>query len=244
MVDHVHLNWREQFGRAARRDLEKARFLHEQFKRDMEEARQQQVEADHDATDLVLEMVLASPASIAAFRVRLDSYDEATVAALMDNEKALEEVQRRIDGMLLQAHILLDGRRVFRTRDGTVVFDEAGNEVGRDQIDPGEIDPKRPVWEDYRAARLTEQGLKVEREELLRFQQKIDGARERADDPKLTQNELDELKRDLETSAPESVRRRMPGGTEPSVGGAEMSGQRQAAVGALPSRSLGSFVPQ
>ena len=243
MVGHAHLNWRDQFARAAARDRDKARLLHEQYMRELEEAKQQQIGADHEAADIVFQM-LASPASIAEFRVRLDRYDEATVTALMENEQQLEEVRRSIDGMLLQAHVLPDGRRVFRTRDGVHVFDEQGNAVGRDQLDPLEIDPHRPVWEDFNTQLQNRRTLEQHRTELLRFQEKIDTARERLDDPSLTQNELDELQRDLEANAPDSVRRRVPGGSELRAGDAEISGPRQAVAAVASPRALDQFVPQ
>lgn len=211
MVSLIHQSWREQFARASRWERERDRLLHEQFRRDMEDARQQRTEANHDAADLVLEMALASPASVAEFRVRLDRYDEATVAALMKNDEALTDVRRNLASMFERAHVLPDGRRVFRTRDGLLVFDEHGNQVGIEVIDPSEISGTRPVWEDVTAARELEGRLIQERTELLRFQERIDAARERLDDKDLTQQELDELREDLEQSAPTAVLREMPG---------------------------------
>lgn len=115
MVGLIHQSWREQFARASRRERERDRLLHEQFRRDMEETRQQRIEATHDAADLVFGIVLADPAGVAEFRVRLDRYDEATVAALMKNEEELTEVRRNLVSMFERAHVLSDGRRVFRT---------------------------------------------------------------------------------------------------------------------------------
>lgn len=83
--------------------------------------------------------LLASDRQITAFRVKLDRYDEKTVEALMENRVALEEVQKRLDDMLGKAHVLPDGRRVFKTQDGTRVFDETGLELKADVIDPNAI---------------------------------------------------------------------------------------------------------
>lgn len=206
----MHDTWREQFSRAARRDRDKARLLHEQQVREAEELRHEARAKDTEMADLVFG-ALAAPAEVAAFRVRLDRYDEATVAALMKNEQDLTDVRRRLDEMLGNAHVLPDGRRVFRTRDGRLVFDEHGQQVGEDQIVPGEIADHRTPWEEYSAQRGEERRLLREREDILRFQERIDATRERLDDKDLTQQELDELRETLEQAAPTAVLREMPG---------------------------------
>ena len=55
---------------------------------------------------------------IEAFSIKLDTYETATVEALIANEKAMELVQARLDDLLDRAHVVEDGRRVFKTRDG------------------------------------------------------------------------------------------------------------------------------
>lgn len=77
----------------------------------------------------ILVVELASPAEIAAFTVRLDSYDAATVEAMIANEEALAKVREDVKIMLDKAYMLDDGRRVFKTEDGTRIFDEQGQEV-------------------------------------------------------------------------------------------------------------------
>lgn len=91
------------------------------------------------------------------------------------------------------------------------MFDEHGNQVGIEVIDPSEISGTRPVWEDVVAARELQERLLQERTELLRFQERIDAARGRLVDKDLTQQELDGLREDLEQSAPAAVLREMPG---------------------------------
>ena len=71
LVTRIHDIWREQFARAAKRDREKARLLHEQHVREAEEHRQE-VRADTEFADIALGMALVSPADIAAFSVRLE----------------------------------------------------------------------------------------------------------------------------------------------------------------------------
>lgn len=150
--------------------------------------------------------------------------------------------------MLGDAHVLPDGRHVFKTRDGLSVFDEHGEQLGQDQINPGEIADHRTPWEVFAAQRAAEARLIREREEILRFQQRIDATRERLDDKDLTQRELEELSADLEQSAPAAVRREMPDYVErPNP---VLSGQFETAAGRTPSlitapvRSLDQFAPQ
>lgn len=78
--------------------------------------------------------------------------------------------------MLVQAHTLAGGRRVFKTLDGTKVFDENGAEVSSDEIRPEDIADFRkrfePYWTDYQLR----EDLRVERDELHEFQDKLDQA--------------------------------------------------------------------
>lgn len=78
---------------------------------------------------MALQGALAPAHKIADFTVKLDRYDTATVQALMDNERDVLAVREKIDAMMLKAHVLPDGRRVFKTEDGTRVFDEFGAQL-------------------------------------------------------------------------------------------------------------------
>jgi hypothetical protein len=113
-------------------------------------------------------------------------------------------------------------------------------------IDPGEIADARPRWEDVTVARELEQRLRRERAELLRFQERVDAARERLDDTDLTQRELEELKGDLERSAPDAVRRQMPGfarGSGPAPADEFDAVSGSAPTSTIPARSLDQLVP-
>ncbi|WP_297339339.1 hypothetical protein [Pseudophaeobacter sp.] len=54
-------------------------------------------------TSLAAEVVMASQSQIKSFEVKLDSYDEATVMALMENQELIDAVQDRIASMLARA---------------------------------------------------------------------------------------------------------------------------------------------
>ena len=154
--------------------------------------------------------MLASESEIAAFRTTLDVYDTATVEALMENRRALDEVRTRIDDMLLKAYVLPDGRRVFKSEDGTQVFDEHGNELGPDEIDADAIEDWRPRYEAYAGAVEEERVLLEERQELLDFQERVDEIRGRLDEDGITHDELRELEAELQDTMPVAVQRKLP----------------------------------
>lgn len=155
---------------------------------------------------MALQGALAPPQKIAEFTVKLDRYDTATVQALMDNERDILDVREKIDGMLLKAHVV-NGRRVFKTEDGNRVFDEFGAELKADEITPDAIDNAKPRWEAFSAARDEEKRLVQERKDLGDYQEKLDRARERTKDPKLTEDELLALDKELGNGMPERVRK-------------------------------------
>lgn len=156
-----------------------------------------------------MQKALATPQQVATFRVKLDRYDEKTVEALMENRAALDEVREKLDRMLGRAHVMPDGRRVFRTTDGEQVFDEYGVELRRDEIDPAAIADHHPKWEEWRAGKDVEATLNREQKELLDYQARIDAARERVDQDGVTAKELDDLGGDLDAAMPEAVRRKL-----------------------------------
>ena len=162
-------------------------------------------EAEAALAELVAVATIASDMEVRAFQAKLDRYDEATVEALMLNTEQLEFVRAQIADMLDRAHVLEDGRRVFKTRDGQRVFDEHGEQVSPETVRPDQIDDKRPYWEDYEAARDHEKALTAERRDLLRFQEKLDEARERSEADDLTKDELDELEAELDEAMPASL---------------------------------------
>lgn len=156
-------------------------------------------------------MTMATQMEIEQFEIRLSSYEEATVAALIENQERLDAVNVRLLAMLDQAYVMDDGRRVFRTMDGSQVFDEFGQEVSRDEIDPAMISDEHPLWEDYQPAFAVQQALMAERDELLTFQERLDEAREEIADGEISKAELEDLDAELADMMPLSVRQRVPG---------------------------------
>lgn len=177
-------------------------------RRQEEEARKDKLEQDNHTEffALAVELAAASATRIASFRIRLDTYDTATVAALMKNQERLDAVNEQINALLGRAYQLEDGRRVFRTEDGMQVFDQDGQEVSADIVHPDEIGPEYPVWEEYVPIIEERDELVREREELLEYQERLDEAREQVEDGHVTDIELDDLEAELAVLMPDSVR--------------------------------------
>ncbi|MFN3170701.1 MAG: hypothetical protein ACE37E_08410 [Hyphomicrobiales bacterium] len=190
------------------------RRLHQEQQQRDDKKRAEAKGMEDDFVDLAIPMVQATTAQIEAFTVQLDRYDAATVAALNRNANELELVRERIEDMLLRAHVLDDGRRVFRTQDGTKVFDEFGVEVAPETVTPDEIDPSAPTWEEYWSDRERHTELTQERQELLDYQERLDGTRERVTDGELSADELDALETELEELMPLAVQEEL--GLEPT----------------------------
>ncbi len=157
------------------------------------------------------EAVAATPAQIVCFHQQLDRYDTGVVHALMDNRQALDQAEDALTAIRDNASVLPDGRKVYRSEDGRHVFDDTGNPVGRDVIDPAAIPPAAPTWEQRQAAGQDVHNLTAERHGLLTYQAKVDQARERAGRDGVSQTELQGLGDDLDRAMPDAVRKRLDG---------------------------------
>lgn len=164
-----------------------------------------------DVTAFAVETVMATQAQIKAFEVKLDSYDKATVVALMENQELIDAVKDRLSDMLARAYVMDDGRRVFKTEDGTQVFDEFGVEVSVEELDPDLIDNNRPTYEEYAADAAALATLEAERTQILEFQVRVDAAREDIANGEISEAELEELDAELLDAMPPTVRSHVSG---------------------------------
>lgn len=204
-------SYRLEFEKRAKwRREDEQRFI-DQIKRNKEKERDH---AEHDALLDFVAAVLATDGEISDFRIKLDTYDTATVEALMENEKALERVREELRVMTDKAYVLPDGRRVFKTEDGTRLFDQQGTEVK--DFDPAQVEDWRPRWERYSAHVNEENALTQERRQLIEYQDLLDKTRERVGEDGLTKDELNDLEKRLEDNMPAAVRRHLPNGNAPA----------------------------
>lgn len=169
-----------------------------------------QVKQGDDFAAFASEVIMATATQLKAFEVKLDTYDHATVAALMENQELLDAVNDRIDAMLARAHVMEDGRRVFKTEDGMQVFDEFGGEVAAEELDPAAISNDRPTWEAYSAEQETKQALTTERAQIIEFQEKLDSAREQIAEGEISETDLEALDAELLETMPDAVRAHVP----------------------------------
>ena len=167
--------------------------------------------AEQDASAFGTAVVMASSIQIEEFEIKLDSYDGAVVAALMENQELLDAVRNEIAAMLAQAYVLEDGRRVFKTEDGTQVFDEFGTEIHADEVDPLQIDDSLPTWEAFSAKNDLEQSLEAERAQIFEFQEKVDAARDQIAEGDISETDLEALDADLLDAMPLAVRDHVAG---------------------------------
>lgn len=152
---------------------------------------------------------IATQERIAAFREKLDRYDTALVDALTENETRLGDVRKQREAMEAAAYRLPDGRCVFKTEDGRQVVDQNGAVLSPNVVSAESIPDGKPRWEAFRASGETEAHLTAEREDLHRFQKRVDEARDRVDGGNLTAKKLEDLGADLDRAMPEAVRRRI-----------------------------------
>ena len=179
--------------------------------RDQREKKTQLEErADEDFMDLASSVILATEIEVQQFQAKLDVYDEATVKALMENTQALEAVNERIQEKLGHAHTLEDGRKVFKSEDGTWAIDEDGKELGATTNDMDTIPKTKVTAEEYKADIEERNQLNTERQNILDYQEKLDDARERSTSDDFSKEELDALDMELETEMPMAVKRQLP----------------------------------
>lgn len=178
---------------------------HDQQKR--EDALEQK---EQNTFSLANEVAHATEVQLRAFNVKLDGYEAATTAALMENQKQLDAVSVQIDLLLAQAFVMPDGRRVFKTEDGNQVFDEHGVEVLPDELDPTDIPDSAPTWEMFSSAMSDANRLDIERSQLIDYQEKLDDARSLASEGDVSEAELVELESELDKLMPLGVRSQLP----------------------------------
>ncbi|OXT02743.1 hypothetical protein B7H23_07675 [Notoacmeibacter marinus] len=167
--------------------------------------------SEAELMDLAGTVLMATDQQIAEFEVKLERYDEATVKALMKNGERIEELQAERQAMLEDAHVLEDGRRVFKTEDGTRVYDEHGQRLSEESVNPDAIADYRPRAESYLENEAALTSLEQQRAAILEFQNHVDEAHEQIAEGGISEKDLDELDSELKEMMPDAVRAEMPG---------------------------------
>lgn len=238
-------SWRLEFARSAAYRREQERFFTDLRRRNKEAEHIDR--AEDAAVDFAASMVLATDVEIAAFEAELDIYEEATVKALMENERKLDEVTKDIEQMLDDAQVLPDGRRVFKTKDGLRVFDEHGIELSPSEIDPDDIADWHTRWEPYQSKVEEYDALVQEREEILEFQAEVDEVRDEVAKGNVTKDKLEEFGDRLAARAPKAVQEQRPDYVEPetpNVKGAFGLAATTAPDPSSPAHRFSQLIPQ
>ena len=205
-IDH---DWKKEFARSAAYRAEQDRFFR-MVERRLDKAHKGE-RLEEDVADIAISAVLATDEQIFEFRVKLDDYRTATVESLMENERQLVEVRKRLDDTLSKAYVLPDGRRVFKTEDGLRVFDEHGMELSAEDIDPNAIEDWRPRAEGYLESWEVEQHLVEDREARLKLLDRIDEMDALAESGDMTTDDLEDFERELKAIAPSDINNRVAG---------------------------------
>lgn len=186
-----------------------------------------------DVLSVAVDAIVASHAQVVEFQTRLDlyesrldaydakldAYDAAIVEALMLNRERLDALLLYREQMLTEAYVLEDGRRVFKSEDGTLVMDEFGVEVSSEEVDPSLIGPRHPSLEVFFGNEDAIIAAQQEREALLNAQEEVANAREDSAEARealgdareaserddLTVDEIEELETTLDGLLPTSL---------------------------------------
>lgn len=183
-------------------------FIASKHQQEQKEIKQEQ--AEDEFLDLVASVILADPIEVEAFRADLDTYDALTIEAIMENREILEALYLERDAALDNAYQLDDGMHVFKSEDGVRVFDQEGNQLSSEIVDPNQLPDHHTTHEAWQDIRNKIHKHEIVDQKLLAYQERLDEARERLDDGELTQDEFDELKDGIEKDMPIEVRRKLP----------------------------------
>lgn len=169
-----------------------------------------------------VEVVIATQIQMQIFEAQLDEYDESIVAALMENQILLNEIERRLAKVEADLsplfnnpnanNVMDDGRRIFLTADRNQAYDEFGKEVSNDEYDYGNFNDDFVAVDPY-ISDLKKRGdlirLKTEaleaREGIHAFEDRVNEARQEAENGEMTEERLDELSAELDDLMPPEV---------------------------------------
>jgi hypothetical protein len=155
------------------------------------------------------------------YDAKLDVYDEAVTRALIEQLERMDVLKAAHSEILDNAYVLENGRRVFKSEDGTFVVDEFGANVEEDIVDPETI-PAGYSSADVLLKSLSNlDEVQSEIDALHQAQSEIDVARERSSNARdllkqgkvlaetegVTVGALNENESELDAAVPKSLSR-------------------------------------
>lgn len=157
-----------------------------------------------NAVDLAVTIITAEQYD--ALQIEIDVFQQATVEALIAQERLIESTREALAETLDQAYILENGQRVFKDRAGQAVYEEDGTKLDTSVIAPDQIPDHHPRIEDVLELRQQLEDLESEQAELLDYQERLDNTQNRLDRGDITQKEFEGLREQLRQTAPQAVR--------------------------------------
>lgn len=138
---------------------------------------------------------------------RIDMLDRASFEALVETEKKLVQAREDLDRLRDNAYQLPDGTKVYRTEDGAAVYDDDGNRLGNDVIDPAAIPDNKPTWEDRQRRGERVDQFQRERRDIQDYRDRLDRARDKLGDDDLSSDDIEGVEQGIDETMPQSVRR-------------------------------------
>lgn len=138
---------------------------------------------------------------------KLDRAEQASLLALRDALRREEQARRELEELRERAARLADGRRVYRTGDGTAAYDEDGNRLSDDEFAGVAWNDSQPSWEEECKVTRNWNDAAAEVEEVKAYRSHVGEMRHRHAKGDLSQDELEQMGEELEADMPESVRR-------------------------------------
>ena len=159
---------------------------------------------------------IATPTQIRTFQSDLTTFDMSLIEALLEIDEKLDALKVEHQALLERAHVLNDGRRVFKSDDGTFVIDEAGQVVSPEDVDPDEIPDHLARSSTYLDITEEIEALKVEKQAIHEALDRNEAAKEWAEEPGRTVEELEAKRQELLDDLPASARAKLNTETAPS----------------------------
>jgi len=198
---------------AQRADKKLQEFYRAEKQHQKTELLKQDAAADDDLVNIAQSSAQAAIERISDLESRIDQYKQLTIEEIQILQEKLDVLLANREAMLERAYVLEDGRRVFKTLDGSAVFDEFGKSVSSDIIDPALIGDERHRWEIFsdNEGYISSTGVLLQEkleflDNLEELGEELDELKEALDQNNLTEDQLSDLEKRLESSIPESTR--------------------------------------
>lgn len=161
---------------------------------------------------------------------KLDKAQQAVDRALIDINQRLAVSDRELQKMEDNSVKADDGTSVFKSSDGSI-YDQDGQRLSDEDAQKVSVPEDAPSWEDYKAEKEKREVLLKDKQDIERYEsQVVKPAQERMqdqDDP-VSLDELDEIESQIESNAPDSLRKYSNDQTTPSFTSAAQNIQGDA----------------